>query len=188
MNPFSTNPSLTLPGRQHYGRYAIVLLLLPIILGVAKGFVTIPVDVEEVLFSILTITTLGVIYFFILWILEIIRFRGGIERPQNHSARTYVKYYILISLVVVGLDKIPFQLLLAHQFIIPALVISKLILSGIATYFMVFWIMEIIRLRGGIERPVNKTARKIFSIVWAVLIIIAILTQWMFATLFGFTL
>lgn len=182
------NQGLTLPGRQHYGRYSILLLLVPVIEGTVKYFLSLPVSLEKIVGTITTFAVMGAAYLLILWVLEIIRFRGGIERPQNHSARTYAIYLFITTIVAVNLNKISLDFQLAHQFLIPTLAILRPVLGYVMSYFAILLVLELIRLRGDIERPINKIARKIFSITIIVLALIAALGQWLFASLFGFIL
>ncbi len=183
----TADTSLTLPGKQQYGRYALLLLSFPFVYGLIKPS-SIPVFLSEIIMMVLTIAVLASGYFLILWVLEIIRFRGGIERPQNYSARTYGNYALIIFLIMAPITQIPFDFQLEYPVLLPILVILKIVLPFALYFFMTLCVLEIIRLRGGIQRPINVKARRIFAFIAIFLTVLAIVGQWMFASLFGFTL
>ena len=96
---------------------------------------------------------------------------GIVDKPVNNPAKRH-RYglYALVS----GILEVVLNFILSQYssifvfFLTPAVFVVFL-------YFLTFWIVDLVRRRGGVERPESKTAKLVTNIVFAVMLVLTMI-------------
>lgn len=101
--------------------------------------------------------------------------KGKMVIKKKHN---YGLYFLTLSFLSALLSSAEQNIELRSLSIFPVILHNILVtlVSGGALYFLVLWCMELIRCRGGIERPENKTLKLIINILFTISIILIIIT------------
>lgn len=112
------------------------------------------------------------------------------NNPIALEKKSHYGWWVLAVFLLVNLlEQIhSIDLFIKYPILAPTYMILGTILGGATWYFLVLWILEMVRLRGGIVRPKNEGARKTFAYVMIAMVIFAIVGMFLFVSLFGFSL
>lgn len=97
-------PEVKTAKKHNYGKYFFVFLIFSWIYRVFIEDITLPSLSEPVAFLLGFLDsalTFGAFYFLVLWIMDAIRRRGGVERDENKKAKLIVN--IIFGILIIGL-------------------------------------------------------------------------------------